>query len=300
MLGAGLGTEVPLAELARRFERLVLVDLDGRSMLQGLRQVPREFRARVDLKVIDVTSFASLLIDQIEQAAEMSSTVPETFERYGLILDRLEAGAAPNLPKSDFVVSSLLLSEIPRYPFSYAAQAVESRFGVKLQAWARSDEFFRRLVELSVEDHVRLLASLVRPGGLIYFSDTVARGLAGQSQLEAVRLAVEAQAAPEFSRLGLADSAMGVASVLNVLCRAKHSPAKESEGFERLLSLYREADVRSFEPLLPVSKIRDQCAKRGLELRGSPESWWWLAYPCKILNASGAFLVSSWVLGVRK
>ena len=299
VLGTGVGMEIPLAELARRFERLILVDLDGRSMLHGLRQVPSELRAKVDLKVMDVTSFAGPLIEQIEQAVEMSSTSEEAFDRFGVILDGLRAGDPPNLPKSDLVVSSLLLSEIPRYPFSYAAQAAEGRFAVTLQTWDRSDEFFRRLVELSIEDHVQLLAGLVRPGGVVYFSDTVARGLANKPRTEAIRRAVEAQAAPELIGLGIADSAAGVTSAVNDLCRARHSPAREAEALERLLSRFREADGRFFEPLLPIGELGDQCSKRGLEIRGESETWWWLAYPCKVLRQAGAFLVSSWVLGLR-
>ena len=297
VLGSGIGMEIPLTELARRFDRLVLVDLDGGSMVHSLLQVPRELRTKVDLKVTDVTSFASRLIESIEHAVEASSSAGEAFERLGRILDDLRMREAADLPKSDFVVSSLLLSEIPRYPYSIAAQALETRFGVAIQDWDRSDAFFRRLVELAVEDHVQLLAALVEPEGVIYFSDTVARGLVRLPEGEDIRRAVEARAVAEFKRLGIADSAAGVASAVNRLCRAEHSPAAEAEALERILSLYREADSRFFEPLLPVGKLRDHCAQRGLELRGSPESWWWLAYPCRIRSGSGAFLVSNWILG---
>ena len=299
VLGSGVGMEIPLAELAARFDRLVLVDLDGHSMLRSLHQVPRDLRSRVELKIVDVTSFASGLIERIEHAVESSSSAVDSFQRLGLILDGLQTGEPADLPPSDFVVSSLLLSEIPRYPFSYAARAVEARFGATIQTWDRSDEFFRRLVDLAVDDHVQLLASLVEPDGVIYFSDTVARGLVQRPQAQAVRRAVAARAVPDFIRLGLADSAAGVAATVNRLCRAELHPATEAEAFERLLSLYRDADGRFFDPLLPVGKLREECAKRGLELRGGPASWWWLAYPCKITSGTGAFLVSNWILGPR-
>ena len=300
VLGAGAGIELPLAELAGRFDRLVLVDLDGRSMLRSLRQVPRHLRSRVELKIVDVTSFASGLIESIALAVESSSSAVESFQRLGQILDGLHAGEPADLPPADLVVSSLLLSEIPRYPFSYAAQAVEDRFGVAIQKWERSDEFYRRLVELAVDDHVQLLVSLVRPEGAIYFSDTVARGLVQHFDDEAVRRAVEARAAPHFIQLGLADSAAEVPPSVNRLCRAERSPMTEAAAFERLLSLYRDADNRFFEPLLPVAALRDLCTQRGLVLRDSPTSWWWLAYPCRIRSGSGAFLVSNWILGLRE
>ncbi|MDE2893383.1 MAG: hypothetical protein OXN86_12890 [Chloroflexota bacterium] len=291
--------EIPLAELAGRFDRLVLVDLDGHSMLSSLRQLPRNLRSRVELKVVDVTSFASGLIESIARAVEISSSAADSFQRLGRILDGLEAGEPADLPPSDLVVSSLLLSEIPRYPFSYAAQALEGRFGVAIQTWERSDEFYRRLVELAVDDHVQLLRSLVTPDGVIYFSDTVARGLVRRSDDGAVRRTVEARATPHFVQLGLAESAAEVPSAVNRLCRAEHSPVTEAKAFERILSLYRESDSRFFEPLLPVGELRDRCTQRGLELRESPASWWWLAYPCRIRSGSGAFLVNSWILGLR-
>ena len=299
VLGSGTGMEIPLAELARRFDRLILVDLDGSSMVQSLHQVPLHLRAKIDLKVIDVTSFASLLIERIEHAAETSSSAGEAFERFGSILDGLGIGKVAELPRSDLVVSSLLLSEIPRYPFSYAARAIETRFGAALQTWGRSNEFFYKLVEVAVDDHVQLLASLVEPTGVIYFSDTVARGLVQRPDGDNVRRAVEARAVPDFVRLGLADSAAGVATALSRLCRAEHAPAVEAEAFERILALYREADGRFFESLLPVGELQDRCAQRGLELRESPATWWWLAYPCKISSGTGAFLVSNWILGLR-
>lgn len=300
VLGGGVGMEIPLAQLARRFDRLILVDLDGRSMLQSLHQIPRDLRAKVDLKVMDVTSFVSRLIEQIDHAIEISASPREVFEHLAAVLDDLRPGESVGLPRSDLVVSSLLLSEIPRYPFSYAAQALETRFGVAIQTWDKSDKFFRRLADLAIEDHMQLLASLIGPQGVIYFSDTVARGPVQGSVPEDTRRAVEARAVADFDRLGLADSPTGVAGAVNRLCRAEHSPATEAEAFERILSLYRQADDRFFEPLLPILKLRDQCARRGLELQDSPVSWWWLAYPCKIRTGSGAFLVSNWILGLRK
>ena len=299
VLGSGIGMEIPLAELARRFDRLVLVDLDGHSMLYSLQEIPREFRAKVDLKVMDVTTFASRVAEQIERAVEASSSAAEAFERFETILDGLRIGDAVPLPKSDFVVSSLLLSEIPRYPFSYAAQAVETRFGVALQTWGRSDEFFRRLVHLAIEDHVLLLVSLVESHGVIYFSDTVAKGLVRRPQGQEIRRVVEGAAVDDSTRLGLGDSAAEVASVASRLCRGRYSPSAEAEAFERILAAFHEPDGQFFEALLPVADLRDQCRRLGLELRGSPASWWWLAYPCKILGESGAFLVNNWVLGIR-
>ena len=300
VLGAGIGEEIPLAPLARRFDRLILADLDGPSLVRSLEKVPLELRAKVDLKVMDVTSFAAGLMRRIERAVEASASPEEAFRRLEEVLGSLRPGAPADLPQSDLVVSSLLLSEIPRYPFSFAAQAVRTRFGVELREWRESDAFFRRLVDVSIEDHIRLLASVTKADGAIYFSDTVARGPVGPRLTKAVRQAVEVRAFQEFQRLGLADSVEQVPAALQRLCRAEHAPAVEAEAFETMLALYRDTDDRLLEPLLPTGRLREESERAGLEIRGRPEAWWWLAYPCRIPVGFGAFLVRSWILGFRK
>ncbi len=296
VLGSGVAAEIPLAELARRFDRLILVDMDGPSMLESLEQLPLELRPKVELRVMDVTSFATALMERLGEAIDASSAADEAFRRYDAIFSDLALGNPVNLPPSDLVVSSLVLSEIPRYPFAYADRLVRTRFNTPLEAWEGSDKAFRKLVSLSVEDHVRLLASLVRSGGAVYYGDTVSRGPAYGRLSPESRAAVETAVLADFRRLGLAASAHEITAAVGRLCAAEHPIKTEIEAYERLLAAYRQAGDSAFEPLLPVAQVQQQFEQRGFSVQGAGESWWWLSYPCAIAQGAGAFYIHSWIL----
>lgn len=296
VLGSGVAAEIPLAELARRFDRLILVDMDGPSMLESLEQVPLELRPKVELRVMDVTSFAAALMERLGEAIGASSTAEEAFRRYDTIFNGLALGKPVNLPPSDLVVSSLVLAEIPRYPFAYADRLVRRRFNIPLEAWEGSDKAFRKLVSLSIEDHLRLLASLSRAGGAVYYGDTVSRGPAYHRLSPETRAEVETAVLADFRRLGLAESANQITAAVGRLCEAQHPIKTEIAAYERLLTAYRQAGDSAFEPLLPIAQVQQQFEQRGFSVQGAGQSWWWLSYPCAIAQGSGAFYVNSWIL----
>jgi hypothetical protein len=279
VLGSGVAAEIPLAELARRFDRLILVDMDGPSMLESLDQVPLDLRSKVELRVMDVTSFATALMGDLRDAVDASSSAGEAYRRYQAIFDSLAAGNSANLPPSDLVVSSLLLSEIPRYPFAYANRLVQERFNTPLEAWDGFDRAFAKLVSVSIEDHGRLLAWLACPGGVVYYGDTLMRGPVYRQVSPETRSAVEKSLLFDFQRLGLAESASAVGPAIQHLCQAEHRIDTEVEAFERLLAAYRQAGGNVFEPLLPVADMVRQFEQRGFNVQGAPQSWRWNISP---------------------
>lgn len=296
VLGSGVAIEIPLAELARRFDRLILVDMDGASLLESLDQVPQELRAKVELRVMDVTSFVTPLMEKLKDAVESSSTSEEAFRRYGAVFDNLALGQLVRLPPSDLVVSSLVLSEISRYPFGYAERLVRARFDAPLGAWKDSGKAFQKLVVLSIEDHARLLAALLADGGALYYSDTVARGPVNSRISAQARATVETAVLPEFRRLGLANSPADIGPALARLCEAEQVIKIEIQAFEGLLEAYRRTGEAVFDPLLPQAEVQRQFSLQGLSPGGAPEAWWWLSYPCAIAQNAGAFQVQSWIL----
>jgi len=297
VLGAGAVTEIPLPELARRFDRVILADLDEPSMLEAVELAPPEVRSKIEVRVMDVTSFAASLMEKIADAVEASADAAGAFRRFDDIFGSLAAREPPaDLPPADLVVSSLLLSEIPRYPRAYADHLVRMRFKTRLRSWDGYSAASRRLVELSMEDHARLLAKLCRPDGVVYYADTVLRGPESLNLDAGTRARVEREVLPDFRRLKLAETATDVPPAIARLCEASHSVDVETEAFERLLAAYRKQSDSAFEDLVDHGAVRAQWKTRGLARHGAPESWWWLAYPCAIAHSPGAFRVTSWIL----
>jgi hypothetical protein len=165
-------------------------------------------RGKVEIRVTDATSFAGLMMERIEAAVRASNSPQEAFEKIGEIYDGLSGiERAPDLPAADLVVSSLLLSEIPRYPRAFADRLLRLRYQEGMSSWDRDKAARAALQQIAIQDHVSLLQRLCRPGGAIYFADTVGRG-----PLYAKISPVERQAAlqsllPVFSGGGVFETA---------------------------------------------------------------------------------------------
>ncbi len=298
LLGAGVCTEIPLEELARRFERVILVDLDGPSLLEAVDGLPLELRGKVELRISDVTSFAGSLMESLEEAADRADTAETAFASFDAIFSALTTGKHPmHLPPADLVVSSLLLSELPRYPMAYADRLIRTRFNRRAREWSGYEEARQRLRHLIVDDHIRILASLCRPGGAVYFGDTIKRGPAYSQFFPEVRKQVETSLSGDFESLGMDGD---VTAVIGRMCRGDYGVDAEILAFERLLTAYEQAGADTFEVLVPMDQVRQAWERYGLRIHGQPEAWFWLEYPCAIAHSPGGFRVQSWILRPAK
>ena len=177
VLGAGKCREIPLESLARKFERVVLVDLDGPSMREAVARLPEELQAKIEVRISDVTSFAQPLMEATNRVVESVHSADEAFTQLGSLYRDIEAPRRfPKLPQADLVISSLVLSELARYPSTYTAQLVKEKFDADLSEWSGYGDLWKNLRAFASMDHAELLGRFTRPGGVVYFADTIARG----------------------------------------------------------------------------------------------------------------------------
>jgi hypothetical protein len=165
VLGAGQAFDLPLPELARSFERLVLVDIDGAALDATISSTIKDpgLRARVETRVLDLSGINGQLVRAVEQvfagsggAEKITAELSQLCRSYWLPERPRLLGAEE---RADLLVSDLLLSQIAWPQRVYALRLYEQRFG-KLQGEAE-----RRWVvpwwefELRVQqDHITSLA----------------------------------------------------------------------------------------------------------------------------------------------
>ena len=207
VLGAGQCREVPLEELARTFDRVVLVDLDEASMSSAVDRLSGPLRRRVEIRVSDVTSFAEPLMEASARIVGRAQSANQAFAELESLYSSIESiRRFPDLPQADLVVSSLVLSELARYPSTYTAQLVKEKFGSDLAEWRGYGALWMKLRSLASEDHAEMLARLGTPGAVVYFADTVGRGpdltWVGNDKRRQAQQAI----ASRFVRIGLFDA----------------------------------------------------------------------------------------------
>lgn len=206
VLGAGRCWEIPLQDLAAQFDRVVLADLDEPSMIAAVSTIPPPLQRKVEIRVSDVTSFAEPLMAATGRIVEQAETAAEAFVALESLYERIELlRRLPDLPEADLVISSLVLSELVRYPSTFTARLVEEKFDQDLGAWRGYGGLWRNLRAHATEDHAEMLVRVGRPDSVVYFADTVGRGpdlnLVGGRER---RLALD-RLARRFAQIGIFD-----------------------------------------------------------------------------------------------
>jgi hypothetical protein len=171
ILGAGKAYDLPLAELARRFERLVLIDIDA-AALEATCAAAIGHRGNVELRAMDVTGVMTRLADGIRAALENPEAGFEALCRSY----RLASPPRFAEQRADLLVSGMMLSQLGLQPKLAAKRHYEARWSRPFPpAWARSwDELERRLQQ----DHIDALGAQAR---LIVLSSDVVHRSGGET-----------------------------------------------------------------------------------------------------------------------
>jgi hypothetical protein len=155
VLGAGKAYDLPLAELAERFERLVLIDIDA-AALGATRAAALRERDNVELRAMDVTGVTARLAHGIQAALED----PEAGFAALCRSYRLERLPRFVHERADLLVSGMMLSQLGLQPKLAAKRQYEARWRRPFpEAWAAPwDDLERRLQQ----DHIDSLADQAR------------------------------------------------------------------------------------------------------------------------------------------
>jgi len=180
ILGAGAAYNIPLEELAGKFNHIRMVDIDREGLQQAVESMPPELRSKAEVHVADTTGgVAARLLDQGLEIIRTSADEEDTKARLialfnGQGLDMTPDPSRVQAWKASYIVSSGLSSQLNIFPEKAVLEAFQEKFGHEL-----AEEFFfqrgsSHLRNEWVRRHGELLASLVSEDGRIYWADTVA------------------------------------------------------------------------------------------------------------------------------
>jgi len=179
VLGAGSGYNLPLEELAARFDGVLLVDIDREGLHEAIEGLPSGVRGRATADVADLTGgAAAALLDAGVAAVDASASAPEAIARLKDItraaLAPLRDAAQHGAWRASCVISSCVASQLALFPYRATAEVFTAKFGTEARARLFVDAGFAELRGRWARAHRALLAQLVEPGGAVYWSDTVA------------------------------------------------------------------------------------------------------------------------------
>jgi hypothetical protein len=192
VLGAGACTEVPLAELVRASDEVVLVDLDLVSLLRGRDELTvASQRKRVRLIQGDISGNVSASFNKLIQALDWSALrnhgAAALFDKVASCLERCPVPDPPELEtlardSCGLVVSSLVVSQLFSYPLLDALDAIQQHAPdllVEQERHRRYQEATQNFRVRLIRAHLHLLRSLLDQGGVVVLLSDI-RGFAFQ------------------------------------------------------------------------------------------------------------------------
>jgi hypothetical protein len=167
ILGAGHAFDLPLVELAKSFEKLVLVDIDDEALNATVAGVLKDpgLRARTELRLLDLTGVNGQFVQRVDDAVASAANAGEALDRLEVLCWTYRLASPPRLlppgERADLLVSSCVLSQVAWPQRVYAKRVYERRFsavpGPLQLRWARH---FTDLELRLQQDHLTSLAGV--------------------------------------------------------------------------------------------------------------------------------------------
>lgn len=180
VLGAGACTEIPLAELVRASDEVILADLDIASMRQGANELlTPSLRKRLLLLQCDISGGVSIQLNRLlkKQSWDLliSRGVQAVFDAAAACLEQCFVPDPPELEgagSSEFglVISSLVLSQLFSYPLLNVLDHIQ-RIAPELlgeqerhRRYQQASADFRQRI---IQAHLHLLRKIVERDGIV-------------------------------------------------------------------------------------------------------------------------------------
>jgi hypothetical protein len=166
VLGAGHAFDLPLVELAKAFDKLVLVDIDADALNATVAGVLKDpgLRARTELRLLDLTGVSGELVRRIDEAVAAAANAAEARDRLEALCWSYRLAPPRLLPpeeRVDLLVSSCVLSQVSWPQRVYARRAYEQRFsslpGPLERRWGRHFTYLELRLQ---QDHLTSLAGV--------------------------------------------------------------------------------------------------------------------------------------------
>jgi hypothetical protein len=296
--------------LLERFELIKLVDVDEESLGRLVCSLSPAQQQRVHGIVRDLTAGAVLTLTR--EAAKILDRAATPRQAHRALVALYKNVDIPDLCadelselQSDYVVSSVVASQLLPFPERWIAQQFENKFKKKLAAEPGGNYASAKLAlhHRMIQQHARLLAQLA-PTGLIYWSCDVRQELV-MGKLSAAHTQQLGQqmtgylASVDWAALNLAlevDPTAGgqfTAYLTSLIGKGKLPPSLELQVIEFMIAAAQSLD--SGVTLDLIGGEMSQYFTGVLEPVGKKTSWLWHLYPANFYRG-GVHKVEAWLL----
>ena len=170
ILGAGRCQEIPLVELAERFERVILNDHDESLLVEGLKAsgLVGDLESRIQPFVADLTGVTGDFLRRVSEYLPSSSDPESAAGELAAIAEAARPKVIDTGQTYDLVIASCVLCQLHVDACNRASELFEARFPGHGQFLRRCESWFQavyRMARRFEQNFIDTTYSLVAPGG---------------------------------------------------------------------------------------------------------------------------------------
>lgn len=175
ILGVGAAQDIPLNELAYRFDKIYLVDIDIRRTKKAVEmQIPEALREKFHIEEADCTGIMNELSVKAEKIANKHSYHTDFVKEVIEMLPTLNKREESNYQKQkySFVCSAMLASQLSGDVFGYLNALSKNEYHRPfIDPEKECPKIMDDICIKLQENHLEELSSLVEQKGTLYFAD---------------------------------------------------------------------------------------------------------------------------------
>ncbi len=170
-----------LKYLAQNFRSVTLQNLDYPSLILAKENLPEELQTKVNVKEMDITSIVAPFVTGVEKIISESATAWEAIQKIITLMNesQMPEWNIPDEEKSDYIVFSLVLSQLMVHEFEYVKKLLIDKFTfievVSFFVTSDWENAKTSLKERVINSMIDKLAESIRSNGRIYLADTVVK-----------------------------------------------------------------------------------------------------------------------------
>ena len=176
VLGGGACSEIPLAELAARFQLVTLNDIQRDAVEPALGRLPAEARNKVDVQIADLSGVTDVVLEKLRGAVHDAGDADDAIARMSQVVAEQPAVGMTIARQYELVIASCLLSQLNFWIVQGSRDVLSQRFAEEANRLDESRQWQTALEALSRRIEQRFmadLAKLVAERGRVYLSESV-------------------------------------------------------------------------------------------------------------------------------
>lgn len=179
ILGMGQGIDIPVEDLAKQFDELLVVDIDESTSARKLGTLDPDLQRRFTLVVEDLTGMLVTLGSRLKLAESQAFSLQLFLSSMAKVWKDMDP-VLPNFGQDySFVCSSLLTTQLASQPHLRFSAIVVQKFDLAsgMIHGREALDYFTSLTTLANRlhtDHLDLIRGSLLPNGRAYYADTIA------------------------------------------------------------------------------------------------------------------------------